>query len=157
LARNGINKEQIFKAAKEIAVSGQLPTALKLRARLGIGSIVTIQKYLQEWKIVCFKNAFSYKELNLDSYNNNELVEKTRTLEQALSKQITQIEHYVQELINAEKTNIALKEEVHQLQATIQELQLKLTKEEAIGVVCTSPAKVPICNFPLFLGSQTSV
>ena len=122
MARKGISKQRIFKAAQEIAIRGELPTAIKVRSTLATGSITTIQKYLQEWKIDCFKNTILHKELNIDTYNNDELAEKNCILEQTLRKQITQNEHYAQELINAEKTNIALKEEVHQLQTTIQEL-----------------------------------
>jgi len=133
MARKGISKQRIFKAAQEIAIRGELPTAIKVRSTLATGSITTIQKYLQEWKIDCFKNTILHKELNIDTYNNDELAEKNCILEQTLRKQITQNEHYAQELINAEKTNIALKEEVHQLQTTIQELQLKLNKAETIN------------------------
>jgi len=133
MARKGISKQRIFKAAQEIAIRGELPTAIKVRSTLATGSITTIQKYLQEWKIDCFKNTILHKELNIDTYNNDGLAEKNCILEQTLRKQITQNEHYAQELINAEKTNIALKEEVHQLQTTIQELQLKLSKAETIN------------------------
>jgi hypothetical protein len=60
-----------------------------------------------------------------------ELVERKHDLEKTLQKQTTQTKHYVQELINSEKANIALKEENHQLQITNQELKLRLTAAEA--------------------------
>lgn len=130
LARKGINKQQVLQAIKEIVFSGQLPKICNLRTKLKVGSITTIQKYLYEWKIACFKNAFLPKE-NFDIYDNHELVEKNHKLEQILSEKITQNEHYVQELINAEKINIVLKEKTRQLQLELQELQLKLSIAEA--------------------------
>lgn len=133
MAGNRINKEQIFKLAKEIAFNGQLPTALKIRAKLTSGSMVTIQKYLQEWKKECFKNAFSHKELNLGIHN-SELIEKNRVLEQILNKKTAQIEHYIKELIDAEKKNIALKEEINQLQTSNQKLLLSLNAAEAANI-----------------------
>jgi len=134
LSRKGINKQQVFEIAKEITYSDQLPTALKIRARVGTGSIATIHKYLQEWKINCFKKAFLNKELNVVSACDgiNELDEKKRSLEQSLSRQVKQNEHYAQELITAEKINIVLKEQIHQLQMNNQELQLELKEVKAI-------------------------
>lgn len=130
MSRKGISKQQIFQETKEIVFSNQIPTAFKIRAKLKTGSIATIQKYLQEWKMDCFKNDFLHKELNLTKYNNSELAEKNSTLEQELNKQLSKNEHYAQELIYTEKANIELKEEKHQLNFTNQKLQLKLSAAE---------------------------
>lgn len=138
LPRIGINKQQVFKAAKEIAATGKTPTAEKVRNLLTTGSITTVQKYLRLWKKKCFIQANSYLTNEVikisplqEESAHDELLEKNRDLEQALNKQITQNEHYVQELINAEKANIVLKEEINQLQGSNQELHLRLTKAEA--------------------------
>ncbi len=135
MARKGVNKQQIFEIAKEIAFSNnQLPTALSIRAKLTTGSMSTIQKYLQEWKMNCIKKACLNKELNVVSTyipnRLNESDEKNRSLEQSLSKQVKKNEYYAQELISVEKTNVELKEENRQLNFTNQELQLKLSTAE---------------------------
>ncbi len=135
MARKGVDKQQIFEIAKEIVLShNQLPTALSIRAKLATGSMTTIQKYLQEWKINCIKKAYLNQELNVfstyTSNSINESDEKNRSLEQSLSKQIKKNEYYAQELINAEKANVQLKEENHILNVTNQELQLKLSIAE---------------------------
>ncbi len=67
----------------------------------------------------------------LDGSLTSELNEIERNLKLDLQKQTTQNKHYAQELINAEKANIALKEENYQLQITNQELKLRLTAAEA--------------------------
>jgi chromosome segregation ATPase len=135
LARKGVNKQQIFEIAKEIAFSNnQLPTAISIRDKLATGSMATIQKYLQEWKMDCIKKACLNKELNVFSTyipnRINESDEKNRSLEQSLSKQVKKNEYYAQELISVEKTNVELKEENRQLNFTNQELQLKLSTAE---------------------------
>ncbi len=133
MARTGVSRQQIFTVAKEIAAAGQLPTAVNVRQVLATGSIVTIQKYLKEWKKSCFNQVNLRVDSNVNHHTNNEeLIEKQRNLEQALNKQIAQNEHYAQELINAEKTNIALKETIHQLQTTNQQSQLELKETKAI-------------------------
>jgi len=133
LARTGVSRQQIFTAAKEIAAAGRLPTAVNVRQVLATGSIVTIQKYLKEWKKSCFNQVNLRVDSNVNHHTNNEeLIEQQRNLEQAINKQIAKNEHYAQELINAEKTNIALKETICQLQATNQQLQLELQDTKAI-------------------------
>jgi hypothetical protein len=133
LARTGVSRQQIFTAAKEIAAAGRLPTAVNVRQVLATGSIVTIQKYLKEWKKSCFNQVNLRVDSNVNHHTNNEeLIEQQRNLEQAINKQIAKNEHYAQELINAEKTNIALKETICQLQATNQQLQLELQETKAI-------------------------
>lgn len=133
MARTGVSRQQIFTAAKEIAAAGRLPTAVNVRQVLATGSIVTIQKYLKEWKKSCFNQVNLRVDSNVNHHTNNEeLIEQQRNLEQAINKQIAKNEHYAQELINAEKTNIALKETICQLQATNQQLQLELQETKAI-------------------------
>ena len=133
MARTGVSRQQIFTAAKEIAAAGRLPTAVNVRQVLATGSIVTIQKYLKEWKKSCFNQVNLRVDSNVNHHTNNEeLIEQQRNLEQAINKQIAKNEHYAQELINAEKTNIALKETICQLQATNQQLQLELQDTKAI-------------------------
>ena len=94
MARKGINKHQIVKAAKEIAATGVVPTATKVRVVLKTGSITTIQKYLQAWKQHCFNNINLIEDgISIDHHKQDDsLVEKLRITEQALNKQITQNE-----------------------------------------------------------------
>lgn len=127
MSRKGISKQQIFQEIKEIVFSNQNPTAFKIRAKLKTGSIATIQKYLQEWKINCFK-----RELNLDD-RCNEIIEKNRLLEQRLSKQISKNENYVQELIDTEKANLAIKEQNNSLQTMVTSLQQDLQQYKAVN------------------------
>ena len=139
MARIGITKQQISKTAKEILNTGELPTATKIRAILMTGSLGTIQKYLKEWKKNCFDSSNYNSSLNLDIYNqknNDELLEKQKTLEQTLNKQISKNEYYASELINVEKTIIKQTETNQQLQTTVQKLQNDLDsatkKKEAL-------------------------
>lgn len=131
MARNGINQEQIFTVAKELALNGQLPTALKVRSKLATGSMATIQKYLQKWKKSCFTN------INLTSTSNDvaskELFKKYSILEQTFNKQKIQNEHYAEQLIDAEKTNISLKEQNCIAQTIIADLQQDLQQSKKIN------------------------
>jgi chromosome segregation ATPase len=45
-----LTKDQIFKAADELAAGGQPPTLAKVRAALGGGSFTTISEVMTEWK-----------------------------------------------------------------------------------------------------------
>lgn len=123
-----ISEEQVIHAANLLANSGKSLTLAAVRIHLGAkGSNATIHKYLKKWKHECFKQS-SNQQNSSEPYNNN--IEEKRILEQTLHKQLTQNEHYAQELISAEKTNIVLKEKNHQLQIANQELQQKLTTVE---------------------------
>lgn len=142
MSRSGINKQQVIAAAKEIASQQQIPTAIKIRELLSTGSIATIQKYLRAWKTECFKIDLGG---NLNSLNNtNQLenqfsqwLEEKNQLEGSLNKQITKNESYAQELIEAEKTIVALKEENNKLQTNNQKLQLELQEANAIKATLT--------------------
>jgi len=129
--RKGISRQEIFKVAKSIIAADQLPSATKIRTVLGTGSITTIQKYLQEWKKNSFKQTLNTAAI--EPYKKEELLEKQRILEISFNKQIVKNEHYAQELINAEKANVAFKEKIYQLEATIQGLNLELTKVTAVN------------------------
>ncbi len=131
MSRKGVSKQQIFEIAKEMVFSDQLPTAIKIRAKLTTGSMATIQKYLQEWKKTCFSKASIVLTPNTETQEYHELIEEKRVLTESFNKQTKQNEYYAQELINAEKANIALKEENRQLQIANQESQLRITGAEA--------------------------
>ena len=128
-----ISKQHVIDAAKILIANNHKPTMLAIRQQLNnCGSNSTIHKYLQEWKKSCFEQGNINTTVNLKNQKSiEELVERKHDLEKTLQKQTTQSKHYVQELINAEKANIALKEENHQLQITNQELKLRLTAAEA--------------------------
>ena len=128
-----ISKQKIIDAAKILAASDRNPTLAAVRKQLNYhGSNSTIHKYLKEWKKSCFEQGNINTTVNLKNKKSiEELVERKHDLEKTLQKQTTQTKHYVQELINSEKANIALKEENHQLQITNQELKLRLTAAEA--------------------------
>ena len=129
LSKKNLTKQQIVAAANTIASSGNIPTLSKVREHLGIGSKVTIHKYFQQWKRECFKN---FSNLNkIIAIDNGNLLEEHRILKLDLQKQLNQNEYYAQELIAAEKANIALKEENRQLQTANQESQLRLTAATA--------------------------
>ena len=132
MARRGISKQEIFTTAKKLAAQGELPTAVKVRSLLATGSIATIQKYLKEWKTSCFNfNKDLINDLNATP-TTHDLLESQRMLEQSLNQQIAKSENYAQELINAEKAMIALKESNHKLQTTTRELKLDLKEATAI-------------------------
>ena len=123
-----ITEQQIREAVKKLVANGYNPTLSAVRKRLGCrGSLSTIHKYLLKWKQECFKNVSSLNKVVVD---NSDLLEEHRILKLELQKQFNQNEYYAQELINAEKANIALNEEKHQLQTANQELKLRLTTAE---------------------------
>jgi len=138
LLKNKITKQNIFDVATKVVQQGLIPTHTLLKLKLGKGSDTTIQKYFKQWKEECFKKAITSLEQNttkvsqLGITESYEFLEEKRKLEQVINKQIAQNEHYAQELINAEKTNIALKETIHQLQTTNQQSQLELKETKAI-------------------------
>lgn len=137
MARRGISKQEIFTTAKKLAAQGELPTAVKVRSLLATGSIATIQKYLKEWKTSCFNfNKDPINDLNATT-TTHDLLESQRMLEQSLNQQIAKSENYAQELIQAEKTIVALKEENNKLQTTNQKLQLELKEVAAIKTILT--------------------
>lgn len=126
-----ISEQQVVNAANLLANSGKSLTLAAIRIHLGAkGSNSTIHKYLKKWKHECFKQG-SNQQNSSEPYNN--YMEGKRILEQTLNKKTIQNEHYAQELINTEKTNISLKEEIYQLKTTIQELQLNLSKAAAVN------------------------
>lgn len=133
MTRKGISKQQIFTAAQELVARREIPTALKVRSLLATGSIATIQKYLQEWKKSCFSKSIFDLISNTDTQTYQELIEEKRILKDSFNKQIKQNEHYAQELINAEKANIELKEEINQLQTQLQKLQSELNELKNIN------------------------
>lgn len=132
ITKKAITKIDVNQAADRIAFRGEVPTIAAVRAELqGRGSETTIHNYLKAWKKA---KLLAKQELKLVN-NNQELlfIEEKRELEQVLNQQITQNEHYAQELINAEKTNVVLKEEISQHQAAIQELKLELAKMTVVN------------------------
>ncbi len=128
-----IYQKAVIKVAKELVLTDRHPTVAAIRSRLQSGSETTIYKYLSQWKQECFKKAIDNSNCFTPQLNQTIDLEEKRNLEQTLNKHVAQNEYYAQELINAEKTNISLKEQNHQLQTTIQELQLKLSKAETIN------------------------
>lgn len=123
-----ISEQQVINAAKLLVSSGKSLTLAAIRMHLGSsGSDSTIHKYLKKWKQKCFERDTNQQNL---SELHNKYIEEKEHLEQNLNKQVVQNEYYVQELINIEKINIALKEKINHLQTANQELQLKLTVAE---------------------------
>ena len=131
LKNSKVTKTAVNNAADLIASRGQVPTIVAVRAELqGKGSETTIHNYLKAWKTA---RLLKQQEVTTKDRELGQLIEDKRNLEQALTKQIVKNEHYAQELINAEKANIKLAEENHQVQTTNQELQLKTQQLEAVN------------------------
>ena len=132
---NKVMLEQIFTVASNIINTGKIPTLDQVRCYIGTGSKTTIHKYFKQWKYECLKKGSAVlnkiQQIDQEQLNYKELVEEKSTFKKMLNKQKEQNEYYAQELINAEKANIALKEENHQLQNANQGLQLKLTAAES--------------------------
>lgn len=129
---NRVTRVDVHKAADRLSLRGEVPTIAAVRSELeGRGSETTIHNYLKEWKK---SKLLAKQELTLVSNNQElQLMAEKLELEQALQKQIAKNEHYAQELINAEKANVAFKEKIYQLEATIQGLNLELTKVTAVN------------------------
>ncbi len=134
-----ITEQQVINVAKLLVMNGKTLTVAAVRMHLGTnGSDSTIHKYLKKWKEECFKKTIASidqgtnKNDQLKITQVDEFLEEKSNLEKKLSSQINQNEHYAQELINAEKVNIALKEEIHQLQSATKNLQFELTEIKAV-------------------------
>ena len=52
MARTGVTREQVFETAEALALEGQNPTVMTVRAKLGGGSPNTITPFLAEWKAI---------------------------------------------------------------------------------------------------------
>ncbi len=50
MARLGISKDQVFKAARALQEEGIVPTVQAVRERIGSGSFSTISTHLADWK-----------------------------------------------------------------------------------------------------------
>lgn len=137
MSRKLITQQDIIRVAEELVLLNYNPTVAAIRKKLNNGSATTIYKYLKQWKQKCFKkniSSFLQNEIQINGNKKSlsyEFLEEKYVLEQVLNKQIAKNECYSQELINAEKANVSLKEEIYQLQITNQELQLKLSSAEA--------------------------
>lgn len=128
---NKISKIDVTKAADLIAARGEIPTIDLVRVELqGRGSETTIHNYLKEWK----KSKLLAKLGSTIANHNQELIliEEKRSLEEALQQQMIKNENYAQELIQAEKMIVALKEENHKLQVINQALKLELKDATAV-------------------------
>lgn len=127
-------KQAIEEAAQELATKGFIPTQKLIRQKLGKGSGGTIQKYLRAWKEKCFKQEklISASDEQPDILATQEWAEEKRTLEQSLSQQLAKNEQYAQELTQAEKQNVILKEAFQQLQASHKNLELELKEVTVI-------------------------
>lgn len=58
-----LNKADIFKEADILFEKGITPTAKKIRIQLGSGSLTTITKYLNDWKLVPRNFEYDFNEL----------------------------------------------------------------------------------------------
>lgn len=126
MPRKLISKAKVIEAAKQLVLANSTPTVAAIKLLLNSNSEVTIHKYLSQWKQQCF-------QLAVKNFS-DPIPEAQRNLTLDLEKQLKQNEHYAQELINAEKTNIVLKEEIHKLQTNNQELQLELKEVKTIKI-----------------------
>ena len=130
--KNKVTQIEIIQAAQKLVQQEKIPTIAKVRDLLnGRGSESTILKYLTMWKQQCFKQTNDPTDQHKQD---RQILEEKENLEQSLNKQLVKNEYYAQELINAEKTNIFLKEKLHQLQTNNQELQLELKEVKAIKI-----------------------
>ena len=134
-----VSEEQVIDVAKSIADNGQSPTIATIRKHLNYrGSNSTIHKYLSKWKIECYQKASKIRILaelnNHHISDNSSILEEKVHLERTLDKQITKNEYYAQELMQAEKTIIILKEENQKLKTENQRLELKFKEVNAIKI-----------------------
>ena len=133
MVRKIISQQEVIKAAEQLVRENRTPTVAAIKALLNSSSEPTIHKHLSQWKSQCFQNMLdpNPKEESSESTTKqpNEL---ERSLKLDLQKQIQRNEEYAQELIYAEKTIVALKEENHNLQAINQGLQIDLKEATAI-------------------------
>ena len=132
MAKRLVSQQAVIKVAEELVLADCNPTVAAIRARLKNGSETTIYKYLNQWKKKCFRKMIT----NSSSFDTDIIrvnLEEKRDLEQTLNKHIAQNEYYAQELIEAEKTNINLKDDCYQLQAKCQQLQSELNELKNIN------------------------
>ncbi len=120
--RKRITQQAVFEAAEAVIAAGRFPKLSDIRLALGNkGSQTTLHKYFTQWKLKRFQ-----KPDNEDSIQ--DLLNEKQLLGKAFSQQKVQIERYCNELIQAEKSLIQLKEQNQQLREELSNTQLSLKK-----------------------------
>lgn len=108
-----VTQQEIFTIAAQLAAQEKMPTISSVRSALGgRGSVVTIHKYLQQWKKKFLKAASKNQEDNATVLTEfTTVVDKKNTLEQALISLTNQNKRLTVGLIRSEKEAIGLKEQ----------------------------------------------
>jgi chromosome segregation ATPase len=112
MARTGITKQEVYKAATIIAKRHQIPSITELRKLLGRGSTTTIHKYFKSWKQECYQKGSNANGIDLITYNR--ITEEINLVKQALVKQTSKNEELAAQLIQTEQKLTQLKE-THQI------------------------------------------
>ncbi|MGI9214777.1 MAG: DNA-binding protein [Gammaproteobacteria bacterium] len=137
MTRKIIFKKEVNNAAESLVQEERVATVAAIKALLNSNSEPTIHKYLSQWKMACFKNMLQRESQQECEPTIQEVSELERSLKLDLQKQIQRNEEYTQELIQAEKAIVALKEEKDQLQTTNHRFQLELQEVTAIKATLT--------------------
>ena len=128
MPRPGLSKELVINAIDALVANGELPTALKVRAYLGTGSLATIQKYFKIWKLESFvqhaNNEQSIYEQNTAVINKDaiESQEQFIALETKLAQLSQQHQALVAELIKVEQDNLHLGSDNEKLTGNLNEI-----------------------------------
>ncbi len=107
MASINLTKQDVFKAAEAIITKGLTPTQDNVRGYLGRGSRGTIHKYLQQWKLACFRNNKTVYELSTEQ-NFAKFHQEKQQLEVAIANLQEQNKIITMELAKTEKENIVL-------------------------------------------------
>ena len=111
MARTGVTKQEVYKAANIIAAKQLIPSITELKKLLGRGSTTTIHKYFKSWKQECYQRGSNTSGVDLIKYNT--ITEEIHTLKQTLNKQTSKNAQLSTQLIQAEQ-NLAQLKETHQ-------------------------------------------
>lgn len=119
-----LTKQDIFKAAQSMVAKGTMPTQDKIREYLGSGSRGTIHKYLQQWKLSCYRN---YKTEHAHTAIPEQVVIKLENEKQQLKATIAKLEAQNKvtalEFAKTEKKNIELAQKLAQIETQFEILE----------------------------------
>ena len=139
-----VTSQEIFQVAAELAAQEKMPTIASVQVALGgRGSVVTIHKYLKQWKKRCLALASTtQKHGPKDPRESTACMDQQGRLEALLENQATQHKMVVAEFIRSEKEVIDLKNENNALQEALKALDQKnrevVLKSEHLEKLCES-------------------
>ena len=144
MPRRGIEQEDVLAVIEKMLEQGVMPTAQKVRAHLGTGSLSTVQKHFKAWKTSAYQA--NTQPVSDETDVDEGEVASSVAFNETLAKQEENIKMLSKSLMEKEKDCLALTEENQQLndnlsQMTTQCKNLRLEKKAAADWIETLEAE----------------